>query len=359
MVNSEENNLFSNNLIENTLLGECVLNNLENILKNFIPVVNVQKNENSDNEENSLKNNLIEGTFGIQYKPLGSKRVKLVELVYYLLTYFKNVQSVLDKILVKSEFLKYMIEYFFIHEWNNMYQLNFENLLKSYINNINNHPEITRYLFDELKLLNIFIEKGTPCANTEDGENGFSFNSSRKINHGYFAILIELCNLISHLENFNSVFKNNYCTEEWTIFVKEKVVYWKKLFDRKLCVPETPANISHEDTGISHVSSGHIGNEGGEGNDGDKNMYSYANENEGDNKEEHNPFQRDDYFMNMGQETDDWFNPKKHEGGDFSAEQLLEDINSFEFIDENRGGHHLGHPGRKKSTEEMIMEEQE
>ena len=55
----------------------------------------------------------------------------------------------------------------------------------------------------------------------------------------------------------------------------------KNLIDRKLCVLDSPANISHEHTGISHISTGHIVNEEGEDrseNDGDKYMHSYGNE---------------------------------------------------------------------------------
>lgn len=342
--------------LENTLLGECVLHNLEEILKNFSPskgsgseseintetpkVISESTNKNNEpTEKSNISTTQLEGTFGNFYKPLGGKRVKLVEFVYYLLNYFKNVQSVLDKILIQSDYLKHMINYFFQHEWNNLYQLNFENFLKSYLNNINNHPEMTRYLFDELKFIEILITKGS--VSTEDSEAGFSFNSGRKINNGYFAVLIELCHKISLIESNNSNFKNNYSTPKWENFLKEKVNYWRRLFDRRLCVPEAPQSTMAEE--FSHTI--HVNDD-------------IKEEPKEETTEEHresdnNPFQRDDYFFNMGNENDDWFNSKKAEDN-FGTGEMLDDINSFEFVDEPRS-----YSKRKPSQEEILLKEKE
>jgi hypothetical protein len=327
IVNSDQKN--QKEMLENTLLGECVLQHLEGILRNFLPFPDPDK----------IYSYQIEGTFGNYYKPLGSKRVKLVELVFYLLNYFKNVQSVLDKILVKSEFLNYLVFYFFQHEWNNLYQLNFENFMKAYLNNISNHPEMTRYLFEELKLLEVFIQKGTPS--TEDCEAGFSFNSGRKINHGYFAILIELCHKLSMVEGNHPSFKAAYSTPEWEGFLKEKVHYWRKLFDRRLCVPEAPHS-THMDEFTTHHEHP---------KEDPKEETNETEEHRGD--ADNNPFQRDDYFFNMGGESDDWFNSKKNDDN-FGASDMLEDINSFEFVDESRN-----FSKRKPSQEEILLKEKE
>ena len=346
-------------LIENTLLGECVLNCLDKILKNFLPSSSYNKSDESKSDVtvetttetepniNSQLVYMVEGTFGNAFKPLCSKRVRLVEFVYYLLNYFKNVQSVLDKILIHSEFLKYLIQYFFQYEWNNIYQLNFENFLKSYLNNINNHPEITRYLFDNLKLLNVLMEHGVPCStnSNEVTDAGFTFNSTRKINHGYFAVLIELCYKISQVEICNTSFKNNYSTPEWEIFVKEKVLFWRKMFDRKLCLPEAPHSTSIDD--MTHIT-GHT-------EESQKEEGKRDEEEGGDNHnkyEEGNPFQRDEYFFNMGTENEDWFNPKKNDDN-FNADSMLEDINSFEFVEERN------FVKRKHSQEETLLKEKE
>jgi hypothetical protein len=339
IVNSENGNA----IIENTHLGECVLGSLEKILKNFL--FPKDKNEENLEEDPKTGNYQIEGTFGNLYKPLSSKRVKLVELVYYLLNYFKNVQSVLDRILISSQFLKYLVEYFFKYEWNNLYQLNFENFLKSYLNNINNHPDITKHLFDELKLLNLLMEHGVPCNQNSNDSTGFTFNSSRKINHGYFSILIEICSKISQIESLNPIFKNNHSTPEWETFVKEKVIFWRKMFERKLCLPEAPHSTSIDD--FTHMT----GHNEETHKDDVKNEDNNEVEGDGQKYEDINPFQRDEYFYNMGNENEDWFNSKKTDEN-FTSD-MLEDINSFEFVEDRN------YVKRKFSQEETLLKEKE
>jgi hypothetical protein len=217
--------------------------------------------------------------------------------------------------------------------------LNFENFMKAYLNNISNHPEMTRYLFEEMKLLEVFIHKGTPS--TEDCEAGFSFNSGRKINHGYFAILIELCHKLSMVEGNNPSFKAAYSTPEWEAFLKEKVHYWRKLFDRRLCVPEAPHS-THLDEFTTHHE---------DPKEDPKEETNETEEHRGD--ADNNPFQRDDYFFNMGGESDDWFNSKKNDDN-FGASDMLEDLNSFEFVDESRN-----FSKRKPSQEEILLKEKE
>jgi hypothetical protein len=321
MVNSE-----NEQVIENTLLGECVLENLDKILLNFLPEAG-----------NKNDNNTVEGTFGYTYKPLGVKRVKLVELVYFLLNYFKNVQSILDKILIRSEFLKYLFQYFFQYEWNNTYQLNFESLIKHYLNHLTNHPDITKYLFEDFKILEVFIKHGNNCNSVSDTENGFAFNSNRRINHGYFAILIELCHKLSSIEVTG--LKENYFTEEWHLFVNEKVHYWKKLFERKLCVPEahSPTQVDEFSSHIEEVpTKEHSKNE-------------EINE-ENSKNEESNPFPKKEGFF--GSDNDDWFTPKNNEEH-FNNDNELEDINNFEFVEDNRNF------PRKSSKDEMFLKEAE
>lgn len=312
--------------IDNTPLGEAIMDSLEKILAHFAP----------EDVECGL-----EGTFGGVFKPLGSKRLKIIELVYFLMAYFKNVVSVIDRILIKSNFLKLAIDYFFIYEWNNLYALAFENLFKSYLNNNLNHPEITHHIFGELNLLKVFAEKGATCT---DGENeGFSFNSARKINHGYFAVLIELCHKVNETAEVH--FRENYFTPAWDSFVKDKVVYWRKLFERKLCLPDVHAPLHIDQVPAEDFK---------EKKDTEADSHEGEVEAEEGAKEDSNPFQRDEYFFNMGNENEEWYNPKKEEN--FTDDKGLEDINSFEFVEETKEKHH----GRRKlSQEEIIYKEQE
>jgi hypothetical protein len=246
IVNSDNSGNNQQESLDNTVLAECVFQNLKGILKNFLPCKAYEANLDTETSpvisQSTGKNNKpfdkstlhafqLEGTFGNFYKPLTIKRVKLVEFVNYILNYFKNFRSALDKILIQSEYLKYLVTYFFQNEWNNLFQLNFQNFFEVYSSNIDNHPEVTIYLFDELKLLEILIAKGSTA--TKDSEAAFHFNSGRKINHGYFAVLIEICHKISLIELNNPNFKEKYSTLKWECFLKEKVNYWKELFDQR------------------------------------------------------------------------------------------------------------------------------
>lgn len=312
--------------IENTILGESILESIERILIHFSP----------DND-----NTNIDGTFGGVLKPLGTKKLKLIELVYFFMAYFKNVSSVINRILIKNNFLKNAIDYFFIYEWNNLYGIAFEKLFESYLNNNLNHPEITRHIFGELKLITLFCEKGTTY---NEGENdGFCFSSSRRINHGFFALLIKLCYKIHETADVH--FRENYFTPAWESFYKDKVTYWNNLFHRRLCQPEVLQNIE-----IDH----HVLEDTKEKIDTDVESKDADNVEE-ENKEDNNPFQRDEYFFNMGSGGDDWYNTKKGEDHFNSSPALEEDINSFEFVEESKDRFH----GRKLSQEEIILKEQE
>ena len=80
-----------------------------------------------------------------------------------------------------------------------------------------------------------------------------------------------------------------------------------------------------------------------------------ANEDQTNNANE-SPFQRDEFFFNMGNENnnDDWFSSKKDEDRFNQGEtDLLDDINSFEFVEESRNYN------RKSSTEEELLKEKE
>lgn len=328
--NTGEDIVNSEQVIENTPLGECVIIHLEKVLANFLP----DQDDTTEDTTSTTTSKTLNGTFGYTFKPLGSRRVKLVELVYLLLNYFKNVSSGLDRILINSSFLKYLLHFFFQYEWNNHYQLNFETLFKHLLTHINNHPEISKYLFEDLNILDIFITKGSPCNSSDENDNGFSFNSNRKINHGYFAILIELCYKISQMDvSSNSSFKESYFTPEWHSFVQEKVCYWKKLFERKLCVPET--NIPHDEIeeDVQTKEDSKV-------------------EEESKVEAENNPFPKKETIFT--QDNEDWFNPKSADEN-YNNDNMLEDINNFEFVDDNKSP--IVH--RKSSKDNMLLQDSE
>lgn len=339
VVNSEEERTGT---LDNTLLGEYSLKHIEAILKNFL------FNKKSDDiEENSLNTILIDGTFGNPFRPLGSKRVKLVELVYCFCPYFKNIQSLFDKLLIRADFFKNALQYFFEFEWNNLYQLNFENLLKHFLNNVNNHSEIIRHLFEELKILELFMANGR-STNRSDSKDGFSFNSSRKINHGYFAILIELCHKIYTLPTQSL---KKYFTPEWESFALIEVINWKKLFERKLCTPDS--TFVTDDLLNSNYSPT---SDSTNGEDQKREEPTSQEESEYDSGDHNsNPFtnKKDMNFFNMGNENDDWLNPKKSE--EETHDVMLENINDFEFVDDQKA--FLQERKTSKEDEEELIRE--
>ena len=340
IVNSEGE---STGKIENTMLGELVLKNVEQILKNFL--LNSKNPEINDAEQDTFTTTLLDGTFGNPFRPLGNKRVKIVELIYCLCPYFKNIQAMFDRILIRAEFFRHLFNYFFEFEWNNFYQLNFENLIKHFLNNANNHTEIIKHLFEEVKILDLFLVNSR-STNRSESKDGFIFNSNRKINHGYFAISIELCHKIYTLPSHSL---KKYFTPEWESFVHTEVINWKKLFERKLCTADSnPVSEEFFSEMINPPSDNTT-------LDLTKKEDTFKESEYNAEEENSNPFtnKKDSNFFNMGNETDDWFNSKKNE--EESNDVMLENINDFEFVDDQKA--FLQERKISREDEEMLTKE--
>jgi len=339
IVNSEGE---STGKIENTLLGELVLKNVELILKNFL--LHAKNSEVTDTVD-TFSTTLFDGTFGNPFRPLGNKRVKIVELIYCLCPYFKNIQAMFDRILIRAEFFPHLFNYFFEYEWNNFYQLNFENLIKHFLNNSNNHTEVIKHLFEEVKILDLFLVNAR-STNRSESKDGFIFNSNRKINHGYFAISIELCHKIYTLHS-NPLKK--YFTPEWESYVHTEVINWKKLFERKLCTADSNPTSEEFFSDMIHPSSDNTTLDLTKKEDTFKESEYNAEE------ENSNPFtnKKDMNFFNMGNETDDWFNSKKNE--EETNDVMLENINDFEFVDDQKA--FMQERKISREDEEMMVKE--
>ena len=65
------------------------------------------------------------------------------------------------------------------------------------------------------------------------------YSSNRKINKGYFPILIELANKINSNKEEIII---GYLTKEWKDFNNDKIKNWSILFNRKLCYEEKSSN---------------------------------------------------------------------------------------------------------------------
>lgn len=311
-----ENAQNVNSEIENSLLGDYILKGLGKILTNFQP-------EDSDKLKEVL------GTYGTTFKPLGINKVLLVEFVYHVLTYFKNIQfGELDEILISSDFIKNLFKYLFEHEWNNLYQINFENVIKHLLNHLNNHPQVIGHMFEDLKIVEMIIAHGSH-------QNSFLFHSARKINNGYFSLLIELSHKISQADPSADILKDSYFTPEWNGFIKDVVNPWKKLFERKLCLPETNVSTYHDDfmfeeydqsagTATSNITkpSDEFGSGGESGTVSENAEEIVVNE---------SPFDKKDEIL-----YEDWSDKGlRHEDRNFKYESI-EDFNAFEDEDDRK-----------------------
>jgi len=89
-------------------------------------------------------------------------------------------------------FFNYATELFFVHEWNNMYQKAYENLLTLVVNRFTPEP-IVKTVFEEIRLQDLFI--------FHIFERSFIFESGRRIFNGTFPFVCEISYLIQNTEN--------------------------------------------------------------------------------------------------------------------------------------------------------------
>ena len=145
--------------------------------------------ENNFNKKNDGEKKMLQSFDEFQLTPLGEFKIKIVDLIYHLIPYFRKISKFFDEILIKSKFFKYGFDFLFEYEWNNLYQEAFLALLKSLLDYSEFHEILFTYLFTELKIFEI-IKSHT------NKENKFKFKNkdlSKDISHGYISFLISLC----------------------------------------------------------------------------------------------------------------------------------------------------------------------
>ena len=140
------------------------------------------------NKKNRNEKKILQSFNEYQLSPLGEYKIKIVNLIYYLIPYFKKISKYFDQILIKSNFFKYGFDFLFEYEWNNLYQEAFLSLLKSFLDNSASHELLSNYLFNKLKIFEI-IKKYT---NNEDKFKFENKDISNNISHGYISFLISL-----------------------------------------------------------------------------------------------------------------------------------------------------------------------
>ena len=145
--------------------------------------------KNNFNKKNNEDKKILQCFNEYELLPLGEYKIKIVELISYLIPYFKKISKNFDKILINTEFFKNGFEYVFEYEWNNLYQESFLRLLNASLEYSAYHEQLFNYLFNKLKIVEIIKAH----VNNEDKFKFINNEISSNISHGYISFLISLC----------------------------------------------------------------------------------------------------------------------------------------------------------------------
>ena len=187
----EESDEDINNNNENNFTHTLLSYELFNVLPNLIKL-NFNKNENNNiNETKQLQcyneKELI---------PLGLFRIKIVDLLGNLFSYFKHIPYLYDKLLIESQFFENAFEYLFEYDLNNIYQQSLLFLLKKFLNYSENHPILSDFLFTKLNIMDTIISKlkatETSSNDTDTKKECFVYSSGNTIKKGYISFFISL-----------------------------------------------------------------------------------------------------------------------------------------------------------------------
>ena len=153
------------------------------------------------NKRNQHEKKIVQSFNESSIPPLGEYKIKIIEFISYLIPYFSNISKKFDGILIHTGFFKFVFDYIFEYEWNNLYQEEVLNLMKKIIfKSPIKHKLLINYLVKELKLFEL-IKNHLLESNKFKYSNSISNNISR----GYFSFLINLCYIInSAMEESNS-----------------------------------------------------------------------------------------------------------------------------------------------------------
>ena len=160
-----------------------------NLSENFFSSFNYLINNFKQNKDTIKKLISIPTSYNNnKIKPLENFRIKLIDLFSAFFPYLKNISYKYDELLISTNFFSIAFNYLFTYEWNNLYQLSFLNLLKNYLKDANLHRDLSVYLFEKLKIIEIIKVHIT----NDKISNKFKFNSNNKCSHGYYSFLISL-----------------------------------------------------------------------------------------------------------------------------------------------------------------------
>ena len=162
--------------INHTKLSQEIFDNLNPLIKNLF------------NKKNEEQRTVLLSFNEYQLKPLGEYKIKIIDLLSHLVPYLKNISKFYDEILIETEFFENAFNYLYEYEWNNIYQESLLSLLKSLINDADNHQLIQEHLFNKLKIIDI-IKTNT---NSEDKFKFANETVANPISHGYYSFFVSL-----------------------------------------------------------------------------------------------------------------------------------------------------------------------
>jgi hypothetical protein len=205
-----ENNNKKDYSFTHTLLSYEFFNVLIDLIK-----VNFNKKQDDTQEDNKILQCFDETPL----VPLGLYRIKIVELLGNLFTYFKKIPLLYDQLLIDSHFFENAFNYLFEYELNNIYQEAFLFLLKKFLDYSKDHPLLADFLFLKLNLLETIITKLQDAEISENDEDNskkdrFIFKSGNTTSRGYISFLISLSYKINTIIGGEPLRINNTLSRE-------------------------------------------------------------------------------------------------------------------------------------------------
>ena len=214
--NENENEKNNNINYKHTILSYELFKVLGNLIK-----VNFNKNDEIESNENKILQ-CFDEKFLV---PLGLFRIKIVELLGNLFTYFKNIPQLYDKLLIDCQFFENAFKYLFEYELNNIYQDALLSLFKKFLNYSDKHPLLAEFLFEKLNLMDLIISKLKDTEISQKSEtpediskkDRFLYQSGNTTSRGYIAFLISLSYKINTIIGGEPLRINNTLSREGSI----------------------------------------------------------------------------------------------------------------------------------------------
>jgi len=191
-------NIILPTLSTNNLKNKKDIKAIHTILSNelFNILVDLIKYNFNKTNKNAGERQILQCFDEKMLTPLGFYRIKIVELLENLFSYFKNISSLYDKLLIKCEFFESAFIYLFEYEFNNLYQDALLSLLKTFLNYSDDHKILADHLFNKMKLTDIIIEHLNDVeikdSDIISDKTKFKYKSGNTTNHGYIAFLVSL-----------------------------------------------------------------------------------------------------------------------------------------------------------------------